>query len=79
MFQENPNNNSLSSILPCEQLLTAKSALTDVSSEIYDLVNKVMFFFFFFFFLFMLFFYWQLKLPFEPLNFFCFCRSTHIF
>ncbi|KAG6597688.1 hypothetical protein SDJN03_10868, partial [Cucurbita argyrosperma subsp. sororia] len=41
MFQENPNNNSLSSILPCEQLLTAKSALTDVSSEIYDLVNQV--------------------------------------
>uniref|UniRef100_A0A9I9DFV6 Uncharacterized protein n=1 Tax=Cucumis melo TaxID=3656 RepID=A0A9I9DFV6_CUCME len=41
MFQENPNNNSLSSILPCEQLLTAKSVLTDVSSEIYDLVNQV--------------------------------------
>ncbi|KAG6581996.1 hypothetical protein SDJN03_21998, partial [Cucurbita argyrosperma subsp. sororia] len=41
MFQENPNNNSLSSILPCEQLLTARSVLTDVSSEIYDLVNQV--------------------------------------
>ncbi|TYJ96539.1 uncharacterized protein E5676_scaffold546G001940 [Cucumis melo var. makuwa] len=41
MFQENPNNNNLSSILPCEQLLTAKSVLTDVSSEIYDLVNQV--------------------------------------
>lgn len=43
MFQENPNNNSLSSILPCEQLLTAKSVLTDVSSEIYDLVNQVIY------------------------------------
>ncbi|KAG7018418.1 hypothetical protein SDJN02_20286, partial [Cucurbita argyrosperma subsp. argyrosperma] len=29
------------SILPCEQLLTARSVLTDVSSEIYDLVNQV--------------------------------------
>ncbi|TYK27725.1 uncharacterized protein E5676_scaffold225G00710 [Cucumis melo var. makuwa] len=34
MFQENPNNNSLSSILPCEQLLTAKSVLTDVNTQI---------------------------------------------
>ncbi|XP_022145786.1 uncharacterized protein LOC111015167 [Momordica charantia] len=41
MFQENPNNNSLSSILPCEQLLTAKSVLTGLSSEIYELVNQV--------------------------------------
>uniref|UniRef100_A0A1S4DZ13 Uncharacterized protein n=1 Tax=Cucumis melo TaxID=3656 RepID=A0A1S4DZ13_CUCME len=34
MFQENPNNNGLSSILPCEQLLTAKSVLTDVNTQI---------------------------------------------
>uniref|UniRef100_A0A9I9E6N0 Uncharacterized protein n=1 Tax=Cucumis melo TaxID=3656 RepID=A0A9I9E6N0_CUCME len=34
IFQENPNNNSLSSILPCEKLLTAKSVLTDVNTQI---------------------------------------------
>nr|KYP58424.1 hypothetical protein KK1_013831 [Cajanus cajan] len=40
-FQENPYNNSLSSILPCDELLSAKSVLSDVSAGIYDLVNKV--------------------------------------
>ncbi|PIN13103.1 hypothetical protein CDL12_14275 [Handroanthus impetiginosus] len=40
-FQQDPYNNSLSSILPCEELLSANSVLTDVSAGIYDLVNKV--------------------------------------
>ncbi|TKY48310.1 hypothetical protein E2542_SST25726 [Spatholobus suberectus] len=40
-FQENPYNNSLSSILPCDELLTAKSVLSNVSAGIYDLVNEV--------------------------------------
>ncbi|KAL5152398.1 hypothetical protein HKD37_13G038544 [Glycine soja] len=40
-FQENPYNNSLSSILPCDELLSAKSVLSDVSAGIYVLVNKV--------------------------------------
>ncbi|KAK2641915.1 hypothetical protein Ddye_023678 [Dipteronia dyeriana] len=40
-FQQNPNNNSLSSILPCDELLSAESILYDVSSGIYDLVNEV--------------------------------------
>ncbi|WVY91916.1 hypothetical protein V8G54_037430 [Vigna mungo] len=39
-FQENPYNNSLSSLLPCDELLSAKSVLSDVSAGIYDLVNK---------------------------------------
>lgn len=42
-FQENPYNNSLSSILPCDELLSAKSVLSDVSAGIYNLVNKVTF------------------------------------
>ncbi|XP_051118377.1 uncharacterized protein LOC127242741 [Andrographis paniculata] len=40
-FQEDPYNNSLSSILPCDELLSAKSVLSDVSAEIYDMVNEV--------------------------------------
>lgn len=40
-FQQNPYNNSLSSILPCNELLSAKSILSDVSAGIYNLVNKV--------------------------------------
>uniref|UniRef100_A0A2N9J1I8 Transmembrane protein n=1 Tax=Fagus sylvatica TaxID=28930 RepID=A0A2N9J1I8_FAGSY len=40
-FQQNPNNNSLSSILPCDELLSAKSILFDVSAKIYNLVNEV--------------------------------------
>ncbi|KAL6539287.1 hypothetical protein OROGR_011936 [Orobanche gracilis] len=39
-FQENPYNN-LSSTLPCDELLSAKPVLSDVSAGIYDLVNKV--------------------------------------
>ncbi|KAI5583006.1 hypothetical protein BDE02_07G123500 [Populus trichocarpa] len=40
-FQQNPYNNSLSSILPCDQLLSAKAVLFDVSRGIYRLVNQV--------------------------------------
>ncbi|KAL3583225.1 hypothetical protein D5086_014286 [Populus alba] len=40
-FQQNPYNNSLSSILPCDQLLSAKAVLFDVSRGIYRLVNEV--------------------------------------
>nr|POE70379.1 hypothetical protein CFP56_52619 [Quercus suber] len=40
-FQQNPDNNSLSSILPCDELLSAKSVLFDVSAGIYSLVNEV--------------------------------------
>ncbi|EXB95198.1 hypothetical protein L484_001595 [Morus notabilis] len=38
-FQKNPYNNSLSSILPCDELLSAKSVLYDVSAGIHNLVN----------------------------------------
>ncbi|KAM3750240.1 hypothetical protein ACB098_04G022900 [Castanea mollissima] len=40
-FQQDPNNNSLSLILPCDELLSAKSVLFDVSAGIYNLVNEV--------------------------------------
>ncbi|XP_050884122.1 uncharacterized protein LOC127087287 isoform X2 [Lathyrus oleraceus] len=40
-FQENPYNNSLSSILPCQELLKAKPVLSEFSSGIYHLVNEV--------------------------------------
>ncbi|KAK1430486.1 hypothetical protein QVD17_13256 [Tagetes erecta] len=40
-FQNNPYNNSLSSILPCDQLLSAESVLNDVSAGVYNLVNQV--------------------------------------
>ncbi|KAK7261644.1 hypothetical protein RIF29_27960 [Crotalaria pallida] len=40
-FQQNPYNNSLSSILPCDELLSAKPILSDVSARIYNLVNEV--------------------------------------
>ncbi|XP_010527124.1 PREDICTED: uncharacterized protein LOC104804510 [Tarenaya hassleriana] len=40
-FQKNPQNNSLSSILPCDELLSAKPILSDVSSGIYNLVTEV--------------------------------------
>ncbi|XP_052206569.1 uncharacterized protein LOC127810964 isoform X2 [Diospyros lotus] len=40
-FQKDPYNSSLSSILPCEELLSAKSVLSDVSAGIYNLVNEV--------------------------------------
>ncbi|EEF28541.1 uncharacterized protein LOC8284758 [Ricinus communis] len=40
-FQINPYNNSLSSILPCDEMLRAKPILTDVSEGIYNIVNQV--------------------------------------
>ncbi|XP_019448543.1 PREDICTED: uncharacterized protein LOC109351531 isoform X2 [Lupinus angustifolius] len=40
-FQENPYNNSLSSIVPCDELLSAESVLSEISAGIYNLVNKV--------------------------------------
>ncbi|KAL2469436.1 hypothetical protein Adt_37572 [Abeliophyllum distichum] len=40
-FQKDPYNNSLSSILPCDDLLSAKSVLSDVSAGVYNLVNEV--------------------------------------
>ena len=40
-FQQDPYNSSLSSILPCNELLSAKSVLSDVGAGIYDLVNEV--------------------------------------
>lgn len=40
-FQKNPYNNSLSPILPCEQLLSAKPMLNNVTAGIHNLVNKV--------------------------------------
>ncbi|XP_039038876.1 uncharacterized protein LOC120176522 [Hibiscus syriacus] len=39
-FQENPYNNTLSSILPCDELLSAESVLSDVSAGIYNLFNE---------------------------------------
>ncbi|KAL8491811.1 hypothetical protein ACS0TY_023424 [Phlomoides rotata] len=40
-FQQDPYNNSLSSFLPCDELVSARSVLTDVSKGIYDIVNEV--------------------------------------
>ncbi|PIN12567.1 hypothetical protein CDL12_14816 [Handroanthus impetiginosus] len=40
-FQQDPYNNSLSSILPCDELLSAESVLDDVSEGVYNLVDEV--------------------------------------
>ncbi|KAG5530646.1 hypothetical protein RHGRI_025569 [Rhododendron griersonianum] len=40
-FQKDPYNSSLSSILPCDELLSARPLLSDVSTGIYNLVNEV--------------------------------------
>nr|XP_043629382.1 uncharacterized protein LOC122600694 [Erigeron canadensis] len=40
-FEQDPYNNSLSSILPCDQLLSTESVLTDISAGVYNLVNQV--------------------------------------
>ncbi|XP_023750021.1 uncharacterized protein LOC111898330 [Lactuca sativa] len=40
-FQQDPYNNSLSSILPCDELLSAESVLNVVSAGVYNLVNQV--------------------------------------
>ncbi|KAF4350210.1 hypothetical protein G4B88_000136 [Cannabis sativa] len=39
-FQRNPYNNSLSSILPCDELISARSVLHDVSAGIHNIVNE---------------------------------------
>lgn len=40
-FRQNPDNSSLSSILPCEEFLSASSALSDVGIGIYEIVDQV--------------------------------------
>ncbi|QHO55281.1 uncharacterized protein DS421_3g63910 [Arachis hypogaea] len=40
-FQENPYNNSLSSMIPCDELLSEKPIVSEFSSGIYNLVNEV--------------------------------------
>ncbi|KAJ8430991.1 hypothetical protein Cgig2_027704 [Carnegiea gigantea] len=40
-FQQNPENSSLSSILPCDGLLSAKSILLDIGVGVYDIVDQV--------------------------------------
>ncbi|KAI3886551.1 hypothetical protein MKW92_051951 [Papaver armeniacum] len=40
-FQLDPNNSSLSSIIPCDELRSAKSVLLDTRIGIYNLVNQV--------------------------------------
>ncbi|XP_027164168.1 uncharacterized protein LOC113764456 [Coffea eugenioides] len=40
-FRQDPYNNSLSSILPCDELSSAKSVLRHVSAEVYNVVHEV--------------------------------------
>uniref|UniRef100_A0A7N0ZXP7 Uncharacterized protein n=1 Tax=Kalanchoe fedtschenkoi TaxID=63787 RepID=A0A7N0ZXP7_KALFE len=40
-FQQDPYNNTLSSLLPCKSMLPTKSALFNVSRQIYNLVEEV--------------------------------------
>ncbi|CAM8947753.1 unnamed protein product [Rhodiola kirilowii] len=40
-FQQDPYNNTLTTLLPCENMLPAKSALSNVSEQIYNLVEEV--------------------------------------
>ncbi|KAM7277560.1 hypothetical protein ACFE04_004694 [Oxalis oulophora] len=40
-FQQNPYNNSMNSLLPCDELFSAQSALDSVGAAIYVLVNTV--------------------------------------
>ncbi|KAF6152457.1 hypothetical protein GIB67_035525 [Kingdonia uniflora] len=40
-FQQDPHNNSLSSILPCNELSSAKSVLLDTRVGIYNLITEV--------------------------------------
>ncbi|RVW88633.1 hypothetical protein CK203_032995 [Vitis vinifera] len=39
-FEQNPYNSSLSAIIPCHELLSAKPVFSDVSSGIYNLVDE---------------------------------------
>lgn len=40
-YQQDPHSSSLSSILPCEDLLSAKLILQDAKEGIYDLIDQV--------------------------------------
>ncbi|XP_021774888.1 uncharacterized protein LOC110738767 [Chenopodium quinoa] len=40
-FQQNPDNSSLSSILPCDEFLSARTALSDVGIGVYEIVDQV--------------------------------------
>ncbi|KNA08630.1 hypothetical protein SOVF_160950 [Spinacia oleracea] len=40
-FQQNPENSSLSSILPCDEFLSARTTLSDVGIGIYAIVDQV--------------------------------------
>ncbi|KAH0643712.1 hypothetical protein KY290_033400 [Solanum tuberosum] len=40
-FQSDPYNSSLSSILPCDELVSAESVLLDVSQGVHQIVNEV--------------------------------------
>ncbi|KAL2920909.1 Dystrophin [Bienertia sinuspersici] len=40
-FQQNPDNSSLSSILPCNEFLSARNVLSDVGIGIYEIVDQV--------------------------------------
>ncbi|KAG9444664.1 hypothetical protein H6P81_016004 [Aristolochia fimbriata] len=40
-YRTDPSNSSLSSILPCDDLVSAQPALQDVKAELYDLINQV--------------------------------------
>ncbi|XP_057546451.1 uncharacterized protein LOC130825309 isoform X2 [Amaranthus tricolor] len=40
-FRQNPDHSSLSSILPCDEFLSASTALSDVGIGIYELVDQV--------------------------------------
>ncbi|MCL7039882.1 hypothetical protein MKW94_019842, partial [Papaver nudicaule] len=39
-FQQDPNNSSLSSIVPCDELRSAKSVLLDTRIGVYNLINQ---------------------------------------
>ncbi|XP_074281449.1 uncharacterized protein LOC141606281 [Silene latifolia] len=40
-FRQNPDNNSLSIILPCNELLSVGTVLTDVSTGLFEVINQV--------------------------------------
>ncbi|KAJ8755451.1 hypothetical protein K2173_019249 [Erythroxylum novogranatense] len=40
-FEENPYNSSLTSILPCDELLSAQPVLSNVGAGVYNLVNQI--------------------------------------
>lgn len=40
-FQEDPSNSTLGAILPCDELQSAESVLSDFGAGVYDIVNQV--------------------------------------